>query len=62
MKKIALVLATAFLLVACNNDDDTTQPTPNTTVELSFTHNWDGDAIENSDFDLLQYFNANGSK
>jgi uncharacterized lipoprotein NlpE involved in copper resistance len=62
MRKIALLLAATFMLFACKNDDDTTQPVPNTTVEFTFTHNWDGDVIENSDFDLLQFFNANGEQ
>jgi hypothetical protein len=60
MKKIALVLMTSVLLFGCKSDDNSPEPTPNTTVELTFTHNWDGDPIENSDFDIPQYTNANG--
>ena len=63
MKKIALMIIAAMFLTACNNDDDNNTPSlPDVTVEFTFTHNWDGDAIENSDFDLLQYFNANGEQ
>jgi hypothetical protein len=62
MKKIALLTLLAVTLFACNNDDNGTPVVPTTTVELNFTHNWDGDAIENADFDFLQYFNQNGEQ
>lgn len=62
MKKIALLFIASAFVFGCNNDDNNPQPVPNATVEFTFTHNWDGDVIENSDFDLLQYFNANGEQ
>lgn len=62
MKKIALLLVLTATLFACKNDDNGTPVVPTTTVDFSFTHNWDGDAIANSDFDFLQYFNANGEQ
>ncbi len=62
MRKIALMFAASLLMIGCNNDDDTTQPIPESTVDFTFTHNWDGNMIDNTDFDLLQYFNANGEQ
>jgi len=59
MKKIALFFALAIVFVSCNNDDDAQVQT---TVDLKFTHNWDGSAIENSDFEQIQYTNANGEQ
>ena len=61
MKKIALMLAIGFAFVACDNDDDTT-PTPvvNTDVNFTFTQNWDGADIQNSDYETTTYTNANG--
>ena len=59
MKKIALILMMAVAFVSCN-DDDGNAPIQNVTVDFNFTHNWDGDAIENADFDVIQYTNAHG--
>jgi uncharacterized lipoprotein NlpE involved in copper resistance len=60
MKKIALTLMASVLFIGCNNDDNAFVPAPDTSVEFTFTQNWDGDPIENSDFDIPQYVNANG--
>ncbi|MCW8980474.1 MAG: hypothetical protein OQJ83_03720 [Altibacter sp.] len=60
MKNIALLTLIVLVAFGCNNDDDAT-PTP-ASVDLRFTHNWDGDAIENSDFDQIQYTNAHGEQ
>ncbi len=60
MKKIAFALIASVLFIGCNNDDDTQQPAPDVSVEFTFTHNWDGDPIENSDFENPQYTNAHG--
>lgn len=62
-RKIALIAFLAVALLGCNNDDDSTPvPVDDVTVQFTFTHNWDGDAIESTDYDLLQYFNANGEQ
>lgn len=61
MKKIAFLFAISFAFISCNSDDDNTTPTPdNTTVDFTFSQNWEGDAIENSDFENTSYTNANG--
>jgi hypothetical protein len=61
MKRIALMLAVALAFTACKNDDDTpTQKDVN--VAFDFTHNFDGDEIENSDFEVIQYTNAHGEE
>ena len=63
MKKIALILAFGLVFVACNTDDDAgTSEEQKFTVAFSFTHNWDGGAIADADFDLIQYTNANGEQ
>jgi hypothetical protein len=59
MKKIALSLFVALAIVSCKKSDDDATP-QNVTVDFNFTHNWDGDAIENADFDVIQYTNENG--
>lgn len=59
MKKIALLLIIAISVISCKNSDDDTTP-QNVTVDFNFTHNWDGDPIENADFDVMQYTNENG--
>jgi uncharacterized lipoprotein NlpE involved in copper resistance len=60
MRKIALALMASVLLFGCNNDDDTQPVVVEVSVDFTFTQNWDGDPIENSDFDIPQYTNENG--
>ncbi|MBZ0327660.1 MAG: hypothetical protein K8F54_08665 [Altibacter sp.] len=60
MKKIALFAMIAMVAMSCNNDDDNSSTPVN--VDFLFTHNWDGSAIENSDFEVIQYTNAHGEE
>lgn len=60
MKNIALIAAFAIAMVSCKNDDDATPA--NTTVDFTFTQNWDGTSITNADFDTTTYTNANGEE
>ena len=63
MKKIALLLAIGFAFVACDNDDETIiEPVVNTDVNFTFTQNWDGLDIQNSDYETTTYTNANGEE
>jgi len=63
MKKIALLLAMTFVAFACNNDDDDNTITPvNTTVNFSFTQNFNGSNITNADFDTTVYTNEHGEE
>lgn len=62
MKKIALILAIGFAFAACNNDDDTVTPVVNTTVDFTFTQNWDGSEIANADYETTVYTNEHGEE
>ncbi len=60
MKKIlTLCLITIVLFNSCS-DDDTNNQTQNVTTTFRFTHNWNGQAVTNADFNSLQYTNQNG--
>ena len=63
MKKIAL---TSIFLIAfvfsCAEDNDESLTAANTTVNFSFTHNWDNTVVTNADFNTIQYTNANGEE
>ncbi len=58
LRKIAMLLIATVVLVSCNNDDDSTPV--NVTVDFNFTHNFDGTAIQNADYETTSYTNANG--
>lgn len=60
MKKIALIIAIAIVVVSCKKDDDTTV-TP-VSVNFNFTQNWEGNTIQNSDFENTTYTNAFGTE
>ncbi|GHC45651.1 MbnP family protein [Ulvibacter litoralis] len=64
MKKFALFFAAAVSIIAvsCKSDDDSTPEVTPVSVDLNFTHNWDGSNIENADFETTQYTNANGEE
>jgi len=59
MKKIYLLLA-FFALMACESDDNSVQKF--SAIQLNFTHNWDGTNVTFSDFNTIQYINANGEE
>lgn len=60
MKKIIVLILVALGFMSCNNDDD--NATTNVNTSFNFTHNWDGTAIANSNFNSIQYTNANGEQ
>jgi hypothetical protein len=60
MKKIVILIALMFGIFSCSDDDATTPVNGEVTVVLKFTHNWDGTTVTNSDFNSLQFMNANG--
>jgi hypothetical protein len=60
MKKISLIIAIAIIAVGCKNNDDN-DITP-VSVNFNFTQNWDGDTIQNSDFENTVYTNAFGTE
>ncbi len=61
MKKIALLVLIATQFISCNkNDDDQTQQ--NTNITFNFLHNFNGEAVNNTNFNNLQYTNAFGTE
>lgn len=63
MKKIVLLSLLIYtVILACAEDNDDNLTASNATVNLSFTHNWDDTAVSNTDFNTIQYTNANGEE
>lgn len=63
MKKIFTLTVLCFVLISCKNDDDEIIccATPIVTdVTFTFSQNWDGNEVTESDFNTTQYTNANG--
>lgn len=60
MKKIVLLIALTLAVTACKKDDNGGNVINEVTVDLIFSHDWDGSAITNADFDQIQYTNAHG--
>lgn len=60
MKKISIVFIAFLALTACNSDDDTNSTLEDVNVAFNFTQNWDGNKIQNSDYQTTAYVNANG--
>lgn len=60
LKKIALFSMTALAFASCKSDDDGGDPVANTTVDFTFTQNFNGAAIANSDYETTNYTNENG--
>ena len=66
MKKVIknLLLLGIIVLVSCSNSDDNSNPVVPQDVNFTFifTHHWDGSSVTNSDFNVIQYTNANGEE
>lgn len=60
MKKIALLLVLALIALSCKNDDGTVVPQADVSVDFTFTQNWDGQTIVNSDYQNTTFVTANG--
>lgn len=61
MKKIILILAySLFMLTSCTDDENS--DISSTSVLFNFTHNWDGDSVNNANFNSIKYFNANNDE
>jgi hypothetical protein len=55
MKKIiAIITLSVFTLMSCGSDDDV-QELPKTDVTFSFSHNWNGTTVTNTNFNTIQY-------
>ncbi|MBC3845890.1 hypothetical protein H8K90_05835 [Winogradskyella echinorum] len=62
MKKILpLFLITLLGFYSCSEDNDDNL-TPNVSTTFNFTHNWDETIITNTDFNTIQFTNANGDQ
>lgn len=63
-KKFITFAITLILLNACKtNDDDVCCPQPlNIQATFNFSHNWDGTSVSNTNFNTIQYTNANGEE
>ncbi|MFL0353377.1 MbnP family protein [Xanthomarina sp. GH4-25] len=63
MKKIMTFVVFCLVIISCKNDDDEIiccqQPIV-TDVTFTFSHNWDDNDVNSSDFNTTQYTNANG--
>ena len=61
MKRIIpILLLFLFAITACNEDNDDKVSFSN--ITFNFSHNWDGTAITNSDFNAIKFTNANGER
>lgn len=59
-KNISLLFLTLLLFTSCPPEDELDSEEVNTT--FNFTHNWDGTAVSNTNFNSIQYNNANGEE
>lgn len=60
MKKIALTFFTAIALIACDKDDDNENVVQNVDVDINFSQNFDGTAVNVDNFNTLDYTVENG--
>lgn len=60
MKSLTLLILILLSFIACSDSDEVTGSAQVFTT-LKFTHNWDETLVTNSDFNALQYTNANGN-
>lgn len=58
MKKLMAVSFFMITLMACQSNDQAIKS--EATISFNFSHNWDGTIVTNTDFNNIQYTNANG--
>lgn len=56
MQRIILIILVLFMFTSCNKDKDVSQ----VQITFKFSHNWDGTAVSNANFNSIIYTNANG--
>ena len=61
MKFKLIILAFAFVFMACEKDNDDNISAV-TTVNFKFTHKWEETEVSNSDFNTIQFTNAHGNE
>ena len=65
MKKVILLISFMAVLACSSSDDSNSDPDPTPTpitdvnMTFNFTHNWDGTNVTNSNFNNIQFTNAN---
>jgi hypothetical protein len=57
--RLGLSILLFFLLTGCDSNSDTAEPS-SFTPSFRFTHNWDGLAVTNADFNNFQFTTENG--
>ena len=60
LKKILLLLCIGFCFFGCESDDSGDSESTQVSQTFVFNHNWDGIAVTNADFNVLQFTNENG--
>ncbi|KJD31673.1 hypothetical protein PK35_12995 [Tamlana nanhaiensis] len=60
MKNLASILCICFMFFSCHEDKD--DNVLNSNVNFNFTHVWDGISVTNSEFNTIQFTNANGEQ
>ncbi|WP_295982593.1 MbnP family protein [uncultured Algibacter sp.] len=56
MQRIILIILVLFMFTSCNKDNGVSQ----VQITFKFSHNWDGTAVSNANFNSIIYTNANG--
>ena len=59
MRTLTLLILTVFFF-SCSEDNDDSTNNNDTAVSFKFSHHWDGTTVTNTDFNIIQYTNANG--
>ena len=59
MKKTIAILLLATSFCACENDADNENAT--SSITINFTHTWNGQAVTNTDFNIIKYINEKGN-
>ena len=60
MKKGVTLALLALLVFSCSKDNDDNINSENVSTTFNFGHNWDGTKVTQTDFNSLQFDNANG--
>lgn len=61
MKKILMLTFFIILCISCTEDADDTL-SENVSATFNFTHSWDETTVTNTDFNTIQFTNANGEE
>jgi len=62
MKKIVLIISIITFSACSNSDDSGTNSLDEANIAFSFSHSWNETSVTNSNFNTIQYTNANGEE